>query len=109
MQYFKLGRTLGATLSMCALVTAAGGEEIQGQAGRGSGTAAIAKGINVSQSQLNNAGMQGKDWLHTNGDYAQTRFYPGTQINAGRVCSRRSSGRSSASACATARRAWKSA
>ena len=35
-----------------SLVTAAGGEEIQGQAGRGSGTAAIAKGINVSQSQL---------------------------------------------------------
>ena len=85
MQYFKLGRTFAATLSMCALVSAASGEEIQGQAGRGSGTAAIAKGINVSQGQLNNAGNQGKDWLHTNGDYAQTRFYPGTQINAGNV------------------------
>ena len=62
-----------------------GAEEIQGQKGKGSGPAATIKSINVSQAQLNNADKQGNDWLHTNGDYAQTRFYPGKQINAANV------------------------
>jgi PQQ-dependent dehydrogenase (methanol/ethanol family) len=35
----------------------------------------------VSQSQLDGAGSNSSDWLHSNGSYAQTRFYPGTQIN----------------------------
>ena len=51
----------------------------------GSGASSLAKGINVSQSQLDKAGAQDKDWLHTNGNYAQTRFYPGKQINTGNV------------------------
>jgi PQQ-dependent dehydrogenase (methanol/ethanol family) len=63
----------------------ANGEEIQGQKGMNTGSAAIAKGINVTQDQLNGAGKQAANWLHTNGDYAQTRFYPGTQINTGNV------------------------
>ncbi|MDP3708639.1 MAG: PQQ-binding-like beta-propeller repeat protein, partial [Polaromonas sp.] len=49
------------------------------------GAVAITKAPNVTQAQLNNAGTQANDWLHTNGDYGQTRFYPGTQINAGNV------------------------
>src|SRR5207253_1467086 len=28
---------------------------------------------------------QSQDWLHTNGDYAQLRYYPGNQINTGNV------------------------
>lgn len=85
MSSFKTSRTLGAALALCALAGVAGAEEIQGQKGMNSGTAAITKGINVTQAQLNAAGNQTANWLHTNGDYAQTRFYPGTQINAGNV------------------------
>jgi PQQ-dependent dehydrogenase (methanol/ethanol family) len=51
----------------------------------GIGASTLAKGINVSQSQLDQAGAQEQDWLHTNGNYAQTRFYPGKQINSGNV------------------------
>ncbi|BCZ82465.1 hypothetical protein PTKU64_61400 [Paraburkholderia terrae] len=35
----------------------------------------------VSQVQLDSAAGNTSDWLHSNGSYAQTRFYPGTQIN----------------------------
>jgi alcohol dehydrogenase (cytochrome c) len=85
MKHLKFGKTFSATLAFCALAGAASGEEIQGQKGVGGGAAAIAKGINVTQAQLNGAGNQAADWLHTNGDYSQTRFYPGKQINAGNV------------------------
>jgi alcohol dehydrogenase (cytochrome c) len=60
-------------------------EEIQGQAGRGMKAAAISQGLSVGQPQLTGAGGQDKNWLHTNGDYAQTRFYPGSQINRSNV------------------------
>ena len=35
----------------------------------------------VSQAQLDSAAGNTSDWLHSNGSYAQTRFYPDTQIN----------------------------
>jgi alcohol dehydrogenase (cytochrome c) len=60
-------------------------EEIQGQAGRGMKAAAISQGLSVGQPQLTGAGGPDKNWLHTNGDYAQTRFYPGSQINRSNV------------------------
>jgi len=78
-------RKLSALFALCAVVGFANGEEIQGQKGMSSGAATMTKGVNVTQAQLNAAGGQGNNWLHTNGDYAQTRFYPGTQINAGNV------------------------
>ncbi len=81
----KSGAKIGAVLALFALTASVGAEEIQGQKGMGGGAVAMAKGINVTQTQLNNAGNQTNDWLHTNGDYAQTRFYQGTQINATNV------------------------
>jgi PQQ-dependent dehydrogenase (methanol/ethanol family) len=39
----------------------------------------------VSQSMLDNAGKDSKNWLHANGSYEQTRFYPASQINTGNV------------------------
>ncbi|SIT47295.1 Glucose dehydrogenase [Paraburkholderia piptadeniae] len=39
----------------------------------------------VSQAQLDGAASNSSDWLHSNGSYAQTRFYPGTQINKSNV------------------------
>ena len=85
MQHFKSSRGLGLVLALCALAGAASGEEIQGQKGMSGGPIEITKAPNVTQTQLNNAGKQTDNWLHTNGDYAQTRFYPGKQINAGNV------------------------
>jgi alcohol dehydrogenase (cytochrome c) len=85
MRYLKFCRQLGVVFAVGALAGAAGAEEIQGQKGMSSGQVALNKGINVTQAQLNNAGKQTTDWLHTNGDYAQTRFYGGKQINAGNV------------------------
>ena len=35
----------------------------------------------VSQQQLNNAHKDGENFLHTNANYEQTRFYPNAQIN----------------------------
>jgi alcohol dehydrogenase (cytochrome c) len=80
----KHGTGLAALLTLCAIGTVHG-EEIQGQKGKNGGGTGITQTINVSQAQLNNSAKQGKNWLHTNGDYAQTRFYPGAQINAGNV------------------------
>jgi len=39
----------------------------------------------VTQSRLNNAHNDKANWLHVNGGYTQTRYYPGDQINAGNV------------------------
>ncbi|HVE09583.1 MAG TPA: PQQ-dependent dehydrogenase, methanol/ethanol family [Paraburkholderia sp.] len=39
----------------------------------------------VTQQQLDSAAGNASDWLHSNGSYAQTRFYPGTQINRSNV------------------------
>ena len=85
MQNSKSGVALGAALALCVMTVTAGAEEIQGQKGMNSGKAAVDQVINVTQTQLNNAGKQTANWLHTNGDYGQTRFYSGKQINAGNV------------------------
>ncbi len=39
----------------------------------------------VTQDLLNRAGDDGNNFLHTNGNYWQTRFYPNKQINTGNV------------------------
>lgn len=80
----KFHRFALSTLSLCLLSAAALAQsEIQNVISGPSGS--VPKNINVSQSMLTGAGGQKENWLHTNGDYAQTRFYPGTQINAGNV------------------------
>ncbi len=50
--------------------------------GLGATAADVPKAVNVSQDMLTKAGAQSTNWLHTNGSYDQTRFYPGSQINA---------------------------
>ena len=39
----------------------------------------------VTTAMLDGAGGDPKNWIHPNGSYAQTRYYPGTQINTGNV------------------------
>ena len=39
----------------------------------------------VSQSMLDSAAKDSKNWLHANGSYEQTRYHPAAQINASNV------------------------
>ena len=39
----------------------------------------------VTSTMLDGAGNDPKNWIHPNGSYAQTRYYPGSQINTGNV------------------------
>src|SRR5207248_2136493 len=39
----------------------------------------------VSAAMLQGAASDPKNWIHSNGSYDQTRFYPGNQINATNV------------------------
>ena len=45
----------------------------------------VPKSISVSQAQLNGADADSANFLHSNMNYSQTRFYPATQINADNV------------------------
>src|ERR1700678_2773545 len=57
-------------------------QEVKGASRMTTATAAITP---VSQQQLNNAHKDGTNFLHTNANYEQTRFYPNAQINRGNV------------------------
>jgi len=74
---------LTTSLALGAWVGSVSAQEITGQKGTGAST--LSKGISVSQLQLNGSAAQGDNWLHTHGNYDQTRYYPGTQINTGNV------------------------
>jgi len=45
----------------------------------------MANSPNVSQAALDNGAKEANNWLHSNGSYEQTRYYPGDQINATNV------------------------
>ncbi len=73
---------LAALLATAA--TAVTADEIQGQSttnGRPMSSALVP----VTQDMLNASPADKKHWLHPNGNYAQTRFYPADQINTGNV------------------------
>ncbi len=74
---------LATSVALGGLVGTAGAQEISGQ--KSSGASTLAKGINVTQAALNKAATQGDNWLHTHGNYDQTRYYPGKQINTANV------------------------
>jgi len=45
----------------------------------------VSANISVQQSQLSDAAKDSNNFLHSNGSYAQTRYYPAKQINASNV------------------------
>ncbi len=65
-----------------ALAGTAGAQEVNPASASMSQTAAVTP---VSQKQLDNASRDGSNFLQTNGNYEQTRFYPNAQINRGNV------------------------
>lgn len=81
----KTSRVLasGFTAVVALAATAAFAQEVKPAPGAAS--AGVPKNINVTQQQLTGAAGQAANWLHTNGNYAQTRYYPGKDINTGNV------------------------
>jgi alcohol dehydrogenase (cytochrome c) len=73
---------LGMTLALASFSARAQGE-VTGQTG--STGAPVPKGISVSQGQLDAADKDGANFLHSNMNYAQTRYYPAAQINTSNV------------------------
>jgi PQQ-dependent dehydrogenase (methanol/ethanol family) len=71
-----------AAATASALVPLALAQESGGQAKSEGG--GIWK-IDVTQAGLTGAGSQTTNWLHTNGNYDQTRYYAGSQINKSNV------------------------
>lgn len=80
-------KTIGHLALAASLMVAAGissAQETEG--GAGIKIPPMSQALNpVSQSMLDGASKDGKNWLHSNGDYAQTRFYPAAQINSKNV------------------------
>ena len=77
----KMLKTLAAT----SLVIAGSAFAQEPIAGAGIKPIPMPKLGAVSQSMLDGAAKDGKNWLHPNGSYDQTRFAPAAQINAGNV------------------------
>ncbi|RJG07224.1 PQQ-dependent dehydrogenase, methanol/ethanol family [Noviherbaspirillum cavernae] len=71
------GVAIGAWLA-CSGISLA--QEIQGGAGI-KPVPMPGKLGSVSQQMLDGANKDAKNWLHSNGDYSQTRFYPAKEIN----------------------------
>ena len=73
-----------SSFALFAVTTAATGQEVTGQDSTTTG-AGTPKAVSVSQAMLTGAGAQNQNWLHTHGNYDQTRYYRGNQINTGNV------------------------
>jgi alcohol dehydrogenase (cytochrome c) len=73
---------LGILLAGAA--TVANADEIQGQS-TVSGKPMSKNLVPVTQQMLNASNGDKNHWLHPNGNYAQTRYYPQDQINTGNV------------------------
>jgi alcohol dehydrogenase (cytochrome c) len=82
-----IGPTLalaGAISLMGAAIAAHAAEEIKGAADAKKAVAARPM-TTVTQALLDHAGGDGANFLHTNGNYWQTRFHPASQINRANV------------------------
>jgi alcohol dehydrogenase (cytochrome c) len=72
------------TAALCIGLGTAGAQEIAG--GASTTTTQALKGVTaVTQSMLDGAAADTKNWIHPNGSYDQSRFYGGDQVNAGNV------------------------
>ncbi len=82
-RHFATG--LAGALALALAATAAPAtEEITGGGAKGA-AAALPIPSDVTQQMHDSAAGDAKNFLQTNGNYAQTRFYPAPQINTGNV------------------------
>ncbi len=75
---------IAAGMIVASLAGGAIAGEIQNQA-TSTGKPMSPKLVPVTQEMLNASDADKNHWLHSNGNYAQTRFYPASQINTGNV------------------------
>jgi alcohol dehydrogenase (cytochrome c) len=76
---YKSVRTIGAMLMFCVFGTSlAVAQEVKPSTKYGDMTT-------VTQDLLNRSAGDGNNFLHTNGNYTQTRFYPNRQINTSNI------------------------
>src|SRR5262245_23544048 len=74
-----------------AALFAFGAAEVAAQGESGGAATTVAKAMPdnkltpVSAAMLQNAAGDPKNWIHPNGDYSNSRYYAGNQINAGNV------------------------
>ena len=80
---FALAVLATAALATLTTLSAQAQSEIQG--GAAAVGSPVPKAINVPQARLNGADKDSANFLHSNMNYAQTRYYPGAQINTGNV------------------------
>jgi len=83
MKRFSKRAILAASALALIQVTQAQAQEVRQDAGKT--TASEAKMSPVTQEKLDAADKDQNDFLLTNGNYAQTRFYPANKINRGNV------------------------
>ncbi len=77
------GRWLAVALTAGLAASAWGQAEISGQAAPTGSP--VPKNVSVSQAQLDAADKDSANFLHSNMNYAQTRYYPAAQINTSNV------------------------
>jgi len=79
-----------ASLVMTALCAASQGAFAQAEVTGAAATGApVSKSISVPQARLDAADKDSTNYLHSNGSYSQTRYYPATQINVKNVAGMR--------------------
>ena len=75
---------MAAVAAGLAMSSQAGAQEV-GMSSTTAATPMASSLVPVTDAMLRGAGTDAKNWLHSNGSYAQTRYYPGTQINVRNV------------------------
>ncbi len=75
-------RLFGLVTAVCAFALASPGSHAQEEVGAGT---LYGDMLTVTQDMLSRAAGDGNNFLHTNGNYEQTRYYPNRQINTSNV------------------------
>ena len=81
-------RHLARSWMFLAAVSALGSAAALAQEVQGAGAvtgSAVTRNVSVSQARLDGAARDANNFLHSNGSYAQTRYYAAVQINTGNV------------------------
>ena len=81
MQMTNTGRTAVIASAFALSVSAISLASAQEVSQNAKAAAGAAPSTSVTQQMLNRADADGNNFLHTNGDYTQQRFYPNGQIN----------------------------
>ena len=76
---------LGLVASTLALAGLAAHAQVEVQGVAAPMGSPVPKAVSVSQAKLDGADADASNFLHSNGNYAQTRYYAASQINAGNV------------------------